>query len=294
MRFFLRKALLLYSKNKTSNMTIRTCINVFGFSLFLSACQQNKTNSIVEVAPEIPLLTDTFDISKEADNVMAYKSASFDDFIYHFVSDTSFQKAQISFPLSITKHGKAGALDEAQWALNAPPRNLLSYAMLFTSKRHIDLLEKDTALCHAEVDYVFLNTDSVRKYTFNRMEGEWALQSIVIDRLARMKHGDFYKFFCQFATDTVYQYQHIRNPFGFKTEDDYSHETISGIVNAEAWPEYSPDLPTDVLACVLFEDKGQKTSKRYLVLPNLSAGLSTTLTFERARRGWRLAELEYN
>jgi hypothetical protein len=84
------------------------------------------------------------------------------------------------------------------------------------------------------------------------------LQSIVIDRLARMKHGDFYKFFCQFATDTVYQYQHIRNPFGFKTEDDYSHETISGIVNAEAWPEYSPDLPTDVLACVLFEDKGQK------------------------------------
>lgn len=271
-------------------MTIRIGLIVIGFSLLWSACNRNKAHAPVAPPQNIPQLTDTFDLSDLSEE-SAYRDGLFDDFIYHFVSDADFQKSRILFPLPISRFGKTFKKEESEWKFNHTPSNVMTYAMLFTSKKNMEL-EKDTTINCVDVDCVYLPSDSVKKFSFCKVNQEWRLKSIHVDRFSKHKHGDFYQFYGQFVTDSTFQFKHIRNPFIFETEDEYSNEIIEGSVNAEAWPEYSPDLPSDVLVCIHYESARPKTTLRYLVITNLSEGLSSTLRFESFRNQWKLTHLE--
>jgi hypothetical protein len=68
------------------------------------------------------------------------------------------------------------------------------------------------------------------------------------------------------------------------------------VLNEPRVLEYAPELPQNYLICINYIHKSDSKSSRekILVLPDVSAGMSTTLKFKRVRDSWWLKELEYN
>ena len=128
-------------------------------------------------------------------------------------------------------------------------------------------------------------TGEVRTYGFNKIAGQWKMTRIEDNPLS--KYGDcaFIDFYQQFATDSAFQMAHVKPMLSIlmeSPEDEF--EKIDGVIEAEQWPSFCPELPADVFTNI---DYGQSMSlgNRSCSRRNIERLYKYALLCER---GWRM------
>ena len=107
----------------------------------------------------------------------------FDDFIYTFMRDRTFQLKRISFPLSNRVDGVDRPIERKQWKFDPLYAHSDFYTMIFDSERAVSR-EKDPKLDHVEVEWIYLNRGRVKQYIFRKQSGKWML--VGLNTSARM------------------------------------------------------------------------------------------------------------
>lgn len=262
------------------------------FIICIASCSEvKKGESAVSIVDKISMQKDSFALPAEEHPLSRNNDGVFDDFFYNFVVDEDFRLKRIHFPLPNVHFGQCTAIKQNEWKNAAPIDECNIYAILYSS--HSDFgAEKDTTIREVEVDIIHLKNDRIQQLFFECQDNKWMLCKMRTMITRAHTNNNFFDFYRDFANDTTFQQQHIKNPFHFKTEDEYSNESIEGSVNAEAWTEYSPELPKDILVCINYGKKNHTSNERFLILSDLSAGLSTTLRFKKMRNSWMLTNLE--
>jgi prepilin-type N-terminal cleavage/methylation domain-containing protein len=151
---------------------------------------------------------------------------------------------------------------------------------------------QDTSVNDVTVECIFFNCDSVKQYVFKRIEGRWNLTQLNWKSFQQHPDGNFYAFYKQFANDSIFQGKRIRKSFEFKTYDEVMNEEIMGEVDAEAWWDYSPELPKDMLTNINYGHTSPTSRERHLIITSPSAGMSSTLKFRMIKWQWKLVGLE--
>lgn len=215
----------------------------------------------------------------------------FDDFIYNFMRNARFQKERVRFPLYCSENGRGRTVEAGKWTFDALYANSSLYAVTYAGENARGS-EKREDLSRVVVEKISLKKDFVKQYVFEKERGKWMLMKLDSHALARSDDEDFWHFFRDFAGNPAFQRAHIKNPFGFKTYDSDTYQEIDGVLDVEQWSDFRPELPADELVSINYDQRYADSPVRIVVLTSSSAGLSSTLVFERHRKSWRLTRLE--
>lgn len=231
--------------------------------------------------------------SDTTDTVMPPAAADglFDDFVYNFMRNREFQLSRIKFPLSNFVDGQSQPISREHWTFDPLYSRSGMYTMLFDSEK-ATRSEKDTTIHHVVVEWIYLKTERVKQYHFTKEHGAWVLSSIDTHSLKKNANHDFYTFYARFSTDEKYQLKHISNPFDFKTFDSDTFQPIDGVLDVNQWPDFKPELPTEVITNINYNQRYANNGQRVLVITSPSAGMSCTLSFKKQRGAWQLVGME--
>lgn len=215
----------------------------------------------------------------------------FDDFIFNFAANRKLQYSRIQFPLSVTKFGKKSEMTEKSWRMERFFMTQDYYTLIFDSKRQMSIV-KDTTINHVVVEKIYLNTNILKQYVFNRLQGQWKLTGLNVDRLKASNNSSFLKFYKAFVADSAFQVKSINDPLQFSGPDpDDEFKTMTGFLAPEQWPSFAPELPGRLLYNILYGQKYAESSRKIFVMRGIANGLETELTFERKRDHWKLIQL---
>ena len=268
----------------------------FGFCAILlvafSACnpQSGKDNdAAINIDSILALPPDT--LEWEELDIPAGADGLFDDFFFNFVRNSRFQEERIVFPLPVHNGKVTSKIESNEWTFDRLESLQEVNTMIFDHEADLSC-SQDTSVNNVTIDFIYFNCDSVQQYVFNRIEGRWKLTQLNWLPFKQHPDGNFYTFYKAFANDSVFQRRSIRNPFEFKTYEEYSNEEITGEVDVDTWWECCPELPKEILTNINYGQCLHKSKERYLVITSLSAGMSSTLKFRRDKRQWKLVALE--
>lgn len=269
---------------------------LFVILLFLTACSR-KGNDIAdeEIAPtDSVVLADTTD-SVEVKEVPVPKAADlmFDDFIYNFMSNKSFQNSRVKFPLSYTAHGETRKIEKKQWTFDSIYANQDIFLMIFPNESALEKrnTEKTTSVEVQELDFT---RNNIKQYNFNKDEGRWTLSSIQENHLDKAPNREFLQFYQKFASDSIYREQHIHNPFTLVFQDEDTFEPVQGIASPEQWCIYAPELPHKKITNVNYNQDIKDPTKVVLMIGTQNGSMSSILTFRQQNGEWKLIKLENN
>lgn len=227
----------------------------------------------------------------DAANPPASADGLFDDFIYNFMRNRTFQTQRIKFPLKNVTDGRDNPIELRDWHFDPLYSNDEVYTMLFDNDDAVGS-EKDTALTHVNVEWIYLDKSRVKQYQFVKERGRWLLAAIDTHALKDNPNSDFYAFYHRFAGGTLdYQQKHITNPFSFVTYDPDELEEIDGVLDVAQWADFRPTLPDGTITNI---DYGQTYSEksRVLVITSPSAGMACTLKFKKTGGTWKLVGMK--
>lgn len=218
----------------------------------------------------------------------------FDDFIWNFTSNEKLQRRRIGFPLPIVTAEGTQLIDKDDWEYDLLISEEPTYTLVFDNEDELDK-EGDTSLESAEVEWVYLDTKMRQRYFFNRNHGAWELDSISLMPLpSGDKDEGFVDFYRSFATDSIYQLEHITNPIGFVTldpDDEFSIlETTMGI---SQWFAFRPELPKDRLTNINYGQANDDLSRQKILKVNgFEDGSSIILYFRKRGNEWEMYKFE--
>ena len=215
----------------------------------------------------------------------------FDDFMFNFVRNSRFQEERIAFPLPVQNGREISKIEREEWTFDRLEVLEEVNTMIFDEEADMTCAQ-DTSVNEVKVEFIFFHCDSVKQYVFKRLEGRWKLTGLNWQSFKRHANGEFYAFYKQFATDSIFQRKRIRNPYVFKTYDEYSNEEVFGDVSADTWWDYSPELPKEMLTNINYGQCRRDSHERYLVITSPSTGISSTLKFRLIKWQWKLVQLE--
>ena len=215
----------------------------------------------------------------------------FDDFMFNFVRNSRFQEERIAFPLPVQNGREISKIEREEWTFDRLEVLEEVNTMIFDEEADMTCAQ-DTSVNEVKVEFIFFHCDSVKQYVFKRLEGRWKLTGLNWQSFKRHANGEFYAFYKQFATDSLFQRKRIRNPYVFKTYDEYSNEEVFGDVSADTWWDYSPELPKEMLTNINYGQCRRDSHERYLVITSPSTGISSTLKFRLIKWQWKLVQLE--
>lgn len=215
----------------------------------------------------------------------------FDDFIYAFMEKQHFQKARIKFPLQYIIEGKDSLIQKKNWTFSRLYADLDIYTMIFYNANEAGI-EKDTSVNQVIVDCIDLTNEKVKQYTFKRNNAHWQLALLKEHNLDMSVDNNFYRFYKEFVTDSLFQRDHIAESIEFETYDEDMGEDIEGTLDIEQWYEFKPSLPSDMITNITYGKKPADSSERVLVLSSLSGGMNCKLYFLREAEHWKLVRFE--
>lgn len=249
----------------------------------------------VEVAPAErdsvvvdTLLADT--VEEVADPPMVADEL-FDDFIYGFMKNAKFQHRRISFPLPYYKDGKLRHVEAAQWKFDRLFSKQDFYTMVFNSEEAARK-EKDTSVTRVAVEWLYLESNRVKQYIFERKHEGWMLTRIDEHALPADDNRDFFMFYRRFVGDSVYQRQHVASPLEFQTYDDEAFQVVEGLLDVDQWFVFRPELPGGTITNINYGAADVRSDERFFVICSQSAGMNCNLIFNRTSRGWMLVRYE--
>lgn len=215
----------------------------------------------------------------------------FDDFIYAFMEKQHFQKARIKFPLQYIIEGKDSLIQKKNWTFSRLYADLDIYTIIFYNANEAGI-EKDTSVNQVIVDCIDLTNEKVKQYTFKRNNAHWQLALLKEHNLDMSVDNNFYRFYKEFVTDSLFQRDHIAESIEFETYDEDMGEDIEGTLDIEQWYEFKPSLPSDMITNITYGKKPADSSERVLVLSSLSGGMNCKLYFLREAEHWKLVRFE--
>jgi len=220
---------------------------------------------------------------------------SFDDFIYRFATDQRMQLRRVKFPLSVYDRNEPVKIESENWVHDSLFTSDDSYTILFDDEDDM-YLEGDTSATSVQFEWLYLNDQKVKKYYFERIEGKWMLEAVNIRDLEDDdgESVDFIQFYEQFASDSIYQFNHVADPLTFVTVDpDDEFSIIESFIDAEQWPAFRPSIPTDKISNISYGQKMNRSSvKKILKVNGLDNGFSNIFYFRKIRGEWKLYRYE--
>ena len=220
----------------------------------------------------------------------------FDDFIFSFDQSNRLQRARIDFPLTVMEaDGSIHAIERSEWHHRYLFLQQDFCTAFWESASQMDVLSRDTNITHARLEHIFLHSRQVDAYLFNRdtLSGEWFLSEEQISSYEHSPLASFLDFYQRFATDSIYQRQHLSHTLRFRTMDEENdYEVIEGTIDADQWTEFAPELPQDVLVCVNYGQSYSNKNRLVMQLRGISNGLQNVLRFQCDEGRWRLTEFE--
>lgn len=215
----------------------------------------------------------------------------FDDFIFNFAANRKLQYSRIQFPLSVTKFGKKSEMTKKSWRMERFFMTQDYYTLIFDSKRQMSIV-KDTTINHVVVEKIYLNTNIIKQYVFNRLQGQWKLTGLNVDRLKASNNSSFLKFYKAFVADSAFQVKSINDPLQFSGPDpDDEFNTMTGFLTPEQWPSFAPELPGRLIYNILYGQKYAESNRKIFVMRGIANGLETELTFKCKGGHWKLIQL---
>ena len=235
-----------------------------------------------------------FMIEPEEPPLPAAGDESFEDFIYVFASDTSFQRTRIIFPLPYYEGETPRKIEQEEWKHDHLFVQQSYYTLLLDNEDELDHAV-DNSQTSVQVEWIFMETHMVKKYYFERTEGRWMLEAINERPVVKKKREDFIKFFVRFATDSLYQVQHVREPLEFITTDpDDDFSIIETTLDIDQWFAFKPVLPNKKLSNIIYgQEQPDDSSYKIIQLKGIGNGFLNTLFFRRKSSGkWELYKFE--
>ena len=243
----------------------------------------NDKDTAVVASDTLPADTTMIAPPKKADGL-------FDDFVYSFMRNPKYQKQRIKFPLLVNDHGKQQFIAANAWHYDKMYLRNEVYTIIFDSEASVKA-EKDTSLDSVAVEWVYLKRREVKQYRFHRIQGEWFLTEIVKHALSENINSDFYLFYDKFASDHAFQLRHVNSTINFKTFDEDNFEPIEGVLDAQQWPDFRPELPQGTITNINYGQHYGNGNRRVLMVCTPSGGMGCSLTFQRKKSGWTLMKL---
>ncbi len=267
-----------------------TTIILAAILALLTGCQEKSREENSSNAIDEEVLSDTLLTEEEPEAEFPPSSADvlFDDFIYDFMRIKNFQMQRIKFPIDNFVDGENKPIAEKAWKFDPLYANKEVYTMLFDNEKSIGK-EKDTAVHQVTVEWIYLKNDRIKQYYFVKNKGKWMLDHLDTHAISQNPNSDFLHFYGRFATDTVFQSQHVSRLITFKTYDSDSYQEIEGVLDAAQWPDFRPDMPQEVITNINYGQTYTLNKERIMVIAGLSSGMSCTLHFKKSGGKWKLA-----
>ncbi|MCR4995542.1 MAG: DUF4348 domain-containing protein [Bacteroidales bacterium] len=219
----------------------------------------------------------------------------FDDFIFNFDQSNRLQRGRIRFPLTVVEaDGAHHSIERRDWH----HANIFLHqdiCTVFWNNAADMSMPRDTDIVHARLEHIFLHSKQVEVFVFDRdtISGQWYLTETQKTTFEHSPLASFLNFYQRFATDSIYQRQHLAHTLGFTTtieESDY--EVIRGTIDDEQWEQFAPELPQDLLVCVNYGQTYHNPNQIWMQLRGLSNGLQNLLRFQKSEGNWKLTEFE--
>lgn len=241
---------------------------------------------------------DTFALDNEpiTEPLAVVEDELFNDFVFKFDQSARLQRARVRFPLSsMDSNGEEHTIERADWRHHSMFLGQDFCTVLWNSRQQMSLAE-DSNVVAARVEQIYLHSRTVNAYSFERdsLNGQWMLTEIYDIPFEHTDMEGFFDFYRQFATDSVYQRQHVRNPLNYTTiDEDSEYEAISGTIDTDQWFEFAPEIPQDVITNINFGQTYPNPNRMVVQMRGLANGLQSILIFHRDISGrWQLTDYE--
>ena len=244
----------------------------------------------VVVDPDTLLL----DEEVKAGMVSASMDELFDDFIFGFDQSNRLQRERTRWPLtSVGKDGQRRQIAREEWQHHYVFMGQ-DFAMVFWSNAAEMDLPSDTTLCNASVEQIYLHSREIHDYHFQRdtLTGKWMLEAVEVHAFEEHELCDFLDFYGKWATDSLFQREHVTTPLRYTMTDDDAGQTVSGTIDVDQWFTFAPMLPRDVITNVRYGQVYAHTPRLIMQMREPGSGMQTTFTFHRQGDTWRLTALE--
>lgn len=267
-------------------------------ALTVSACGQKKATidpfeSLTSMVDSVAQQADTVHLPEVEEPQPIEADELFDDFIFNYAQDHVLQLQRTIFPLPYYNEDVPLKIEKAYWKHDDLFCKENAYTLLFDKEEQMDLVG-DTTLKSVQVEWIFLKTRMMKKYYFEKLKGVWMLEAINLRKLTADDPADFIDFYARFATDSLFQMEHIAQRLQFVTIDpDDEFSILETTLDAGQWAAFSPQLPKERLSNI---DYGQHVSSqsntRILKINGIGNGFSNLFYFRRLDESWELYRYE--
>lgn len=238
---------------------------------------EELADSVVELIAETPM-------PKAADML-------FDDFFFNFAANNKLQLDRIDFPLKVKTESGEEQWSKAQWKPEHFFMDQDYYTLIFDTDRQANAV-RDTAIAKTVVEKIFLDTDIIERYIFDRRAGLWKLRAIEYQHIEESDNASFLQFYKKFSTDSAFQAAHLKEPVMFEGPDpDDDFNTMEGVVTIDTWPAFAPEMPTGKIYNIVYGDEKPNTNQRIFIIRGIANGLEQELRFHKEGGRWLLTKL---
>lgn len=278
---------------------------VIGLVFLFVSCQNKQAKPIdisveqvdtlqVDTLPEVN--TDSIQLSEimQPKPHVQVGNELFEDFIFNFAADEELQLKRVKFPISYYREDTILHITPDEWKHDKLFTEESFYTLMFDDEADMEM-EGDTTLNSVQVEYFMLESRKVKRYYFQRIEGVWILEAVNIRKVqSDEENEDFLQFYTRFATDTLYQEQHMTNPLQFVTidpEDEFS--ILQATLTQEQWNISRPYLPNRFLTNISYGQRNDDNSNtKILKLNGIANGYTNLFYFRKVGDTWRLYRYE--
>ena len=243
----------------------------------------------------VPDTAEAMEVVEEEPMVPATADESFADFIYNFAIDEKLQVSRIVFPLPYYTMDKKEHIEKKDWEHDLLFSQLDSYTVLFDKTVDMEA-EKDTTATSVKIEWIYLKTNKIKRYYFERLKGLWKLEAIDFADMPKSEDTkeNFYEFYERFAHDSVFQQTRLHHPLKFVTVDpDDEFQIIETTLETGQWFAFQPVLPREFLTNVNYgQNENPKSNTKVIEIKGFGNGFNNTLYFERRNGLWKLVQFE--
>ena len=243
----------------------------------------------------VPDTAEAMEVVEEEPMVPATADESFADFIYNFAIDEKLQVSRIVFPLPYYTMDTKEHIEKKDWEHDLLFSQLDSYTVLFDKTVDMEA-EKDTTATSVKIEWIYLKTNKIKRYYFERLKGLWKLEAIDFADMPKSEDTkeNFYEFYERFANDSVFQQTRLHHPLKFVTVDpDDEFQIIETTLETGQWFAFQPVLPREFLTNVNYgQNENPKSNTKVIEIKGFGNGFNNTLYFERRNGLWKLVQFE--
>jgi hypothetical protein len=167
------------------------------------------------------------------------------------------------------------------------------YTLLFDDEAQLEL-EGDTTFTTLQVEWIDLNTRTVKAHTYTCTDGQWNQTATTTHQAADRGDDDFIAFYARFVADSLYRRDHISEPLEFITIDpDDEFNILETTLNIDGWYAFNPTLPEGKLTNINYGQQNSAASPTKILKVNgIGNGFSNIFYFRKQDAIWQLYKYE--